>query len=98
MLKNTFGERVRGLLASLEITQQELAWLLGISYVSVSRWTTGEMKPSKLTDMVIGSIELVVKAGRAGELAKAIRNQSIRGGTPDALRFISELAFSRSGR
>jgi transcriptional regulator with XRE-family HTH domain len=98
MLKKNFGERVKGLLSSLDMTQQELAWLLGISYVSVSRWTTGEMKPSRLTDMVIGSLELVVKEGRGEDLVKAIRNKSIQGGTPDALRFISELAFARSGR
>lgn len=94
----TFGERVSALLTSLMMTQQELAWLLGISNVTISRWVTGDKEPSTLTDMVIATVERAVKAGKGRALAEAVRKKTIRGGTPEALSFITTLAFPRGNR
>jgi len=90
-----FAERVADLLTLTGMTQRELAWLLGISHVSVSRWVSGEHIPSKLTEMVIGALEVVARRGRKRALLKAVRHKSIRGGTQEAFKLIVDLAYSR---
>jgi hypothetical protein len=93
-----FGRRIEKLLTALQINQQDLAWLLGISYVTVSRWVTGEVAPSKLTEMVVKTLERVVANGNGPILAEAIHGRTVRGGSPDVLRFISKLAFVQRRR
>jgi transcriptional regulator with XRE-family HTH domain len=93
-----FGKRIEKLLQELSLTQQELAWVLGISYVTVSRWIHGEVAPSTPTEMIIRTLELVVRNGYGPRLTSAIRKREIRGGSPDVLRFISMLAFKGGTR
>lgn len=48
----TFSERVKAVRNQLEITQEELAHKLGVSFATVNRWESGSYKPSKMGQRV----------------------------------------------
>lgn len=45
---NDFPERVKQVRKQLEISQEDLAHALGMSFATVNRWENGKAKPSKL--------------------------------------------------
>lgn len=48
----TFSERVKAVRNQLQITQEELAHKLGVSFATVNRWENGSYKPSKMGQRV----------------------------------------------
>ena len=46
----SFSEKIKFVRAELLISQKDLAEMLGVNYVTVSRWETGKLKPSFLTE------------------------------------------------
>jgi DNA-binding transcriptional regulator YiaG len=44
----TFGEKVLQLRVKLQISQMQLAELLGVAYTTVNRWEMGHYKATKL--------------------------------------------------
>lgn len=42
----TYAQKIKRLRAVLLITQQELAYLLGVSIVTVNRWENGKYEPT----------------------------------------------------
>src|SRR5215469_13920295 len=57
----TNPERIRHLRKSLDLTQQQLAELLGVSFVTLNRWENGQSKPSAM-----GLAKLQELEGRSG--------------------------------
>jgi hypothetical protein len=55
---------------------------------------SGDQVPSKFTEMVIGTLELAIQKGNGPILAEAIKKRRFRGGSPEAMKVISEAAFS----
>src|SRR3712207_4293503 len=48
------AERIRALRSKLQLTQTELAELLGVSFATVNRWENAQSKPSKLAwDLIV---------------------------------------------
>src|SRR5438132_11928555 len=52
--------RIRGLRGRLGLTQVRLAELMGVSFVTVSRWENGQSHPSRL------ALEKIARAERLG--------------------------------
>ena len=48
----TFSEKVKAVRNQLQITQEELAHQLGVSFATVNRWESGAYKPSKMGQRV----------------------------------------------
>ncbi len=48
----TFSEKVKAVRNQLQITQEELAHQLGVSFATVNRWESGSYKPSKMGQRV----------------------------------------------
>lgn len=48
----TFSEKVKAVRNQLQITQEELAHKLGVSFATVNRWESGSYKPSKMGQRV----------------------------------------------
>ena len=48
----TFSEKVKAVRNQLQITQEELAHKLGVSFATVNRWESGLYKPSKMGQRV----------------------------------------------
>lgn len=48
----TFSEKVKSVRNQLQITQEELAHKLGVSFATVNRWESGSYKPSKMGQRV----------------------------------------------
>ncbi len=44
----TFSEKVKAVRNQLQLTQEELAHKLGVSFATVNRWESGSYKPSKM--------------------------------------------------
>ncbi|CCK78346.1 helix-turn-helix transcriptional regulator [Desulfobacula toluolica] len=44
----TFSERVRKVRSQLDLSQEELAHAIGVSFATVNRWENGKTLPSKL--------------------------------------------------
>jgi transcriptional regulator with XRE-family HTH domain len=93
---HSFRDRLAKILEALDLTQQDFAWALGISFVTVSRWMSGDQVPSKFTDMVIRTIEIAIRQGKGSVLSEAIKERRFKGGSPEAMKLISEAAFTRS--
>ena len=47
-MDNNFGDKVKALRKKLNLTQTELAKMLGVVKMTVSRWERGETRPSQL--------------------------------------------------
>lgn len=45
---NEFSKRVKKVRKLLEISQEDLAHALGVSFATVNRWENGKTKPSRL--------------------------------------------------
>lgn len=43
-----FSEQVKAVRTALNLSQEELAHALGVSFVTVNRWENGKTSPSKL--------------------------------------------------
>lgn len=48
----TFSEKVKAVRNRLQITQEELAHKLCVSFATVNRWESGSYKPSKMGQRV----------------------------------------------
>ena len=48
----TFSEKVKAVRNQLQITQEELAHKLGVSFATVNRWENGSYEPSKMGQRV----------------------------------------------
>lgn len=48
----TFSDKVKAVRNQLQITQEELAHKLGVSFATVNRWESGSYKPSKMGQRV----------------------------------------------
>ncbi|MCF7824023.1 MAG: helix-turn-helix transcriptional regulator [Candidatus Marinimicrobia bacterium] len=48
MGNDDFSEQVKALRGELNLSQKELAHLLGVSFATVNRWENGKTTPSKL--------------------------------------------------
>lgn len=46
----SFADKIKFVRAQLLISQKELANLIGVNYVTISRWETGKLQPSFLTE------------------------------------------------
>ncbi len=49
-------ELIRQLRKTFGLTQEQLAYKLGVSFTSVNRWENGQSKPSKLAQKQIQSL------------------------------------------
>ena len=43
-----FSEQVKAVRTALNLSQEELAYALGVSFATVNRWENGKTNPSKL--------------------------------------------------
>lgn len=57
---STYGSRIRALRARLGLTQLRFAELMGVTFVTVSRWENAQSRPSRL------ALEKIVRAERFG--------------------------------
>ena len=48
-----YSIKINALRKKLNITQEELAHELGVSFSTINRWETGKSKPSKLAEKAI---------------------------------------------
>ena len=65
-----YGRRIKSLRGVRELTQRQLAELIGVSYASVNRWENGQSRPNRLAWRRI--VELESQAGaRIAEAAPA---------------------------
>ena len=48
METKTFSEEVKAVRTALNLSQEELAHALGVSFATVNRWENGKTNPSKL--------------------------------------------------
>lgn len=48
----TFSEKVKYVRTQLNLTQEELAHKLGVSFATVNRWESGAYKPSRMGQRV----------------------------------------------
>jgi type I restriction enzyme M protein len=48
---------IKSIRAALELTQEQLAHKLGVSFVTISRWELGKSKPSSLALQAIAKLE-----------------------------------------
>ena len=48
-----YSIKINALRKTLNITQEELAHELGVSFSTINRWETGKSKPSKLAEKAI---------------------------------------------
>jgi DNA-binding transcriptional regulator YiaG len=66
-----FSDTVKQVRQSLNISQEELAHALNISYVTVNRWENGRSKPNKMAKMVFYAFcekkGLIVQGERDGK-------------------------------
>jgi DNA-binding transcriptional regulator YiaG len=46
-----FPDQVKGIRQQLELSQEELAHALGVSFATVNRWENGKTAPSKLAQI-----------------------------------------------
>ena len=74
--------RIRVLRGRLGLTQARLAELMGVSFVTVSRWENGQSHPSRL------ALEKIARAERLGldgfSVGATITDQSASGSQPPA--------------
>ncbi len=91
-------ERIRALRKSLGLTQQQLAELLGISFVTLNRWENGQARPSAMGLEKLRRADQDVSRGSAGvqvqqaptsvEADEPLRLDFL--GDPDAVRVLVE--------
>jgi DNA-binding transcriptional regulator YiaG len=48
MKKKQFSDQVKAVRAALNLSQEELAHALGVSFATVNRWENGKTRPSKM--------------------------------------------------
>ncbi|MBI4295298.1 MAG: DUF3883 domain-containing protein [Chloroflexi bacterium] len=67
-MKSNTGDWVRTLRRQLGLTQSQLAERLGVTFVTVSRWETGQARPNRLALKALSSLsEIVPEAGPPGK-------------------------------
>ena len=52
----TYERLIPELRAAMNISQEELAKILGVSLVTVSRWENGHVKPTKIIKVKLGKL------------------------------------------
>mgnify|MGYP000631005487 CR=1 FL=1 len=62
-----FSEQVKAVRTTLNLSQEELAHALGVSFATVNRWENGETSPSKLAQRQFDHYCEVHHAGRVRE-------------------------------
>lgn len=100
MNSSSVGERIRRLRKALELSQERLARLIGVSFQTVNRWETNASVPAGPTALVIESLEKIVAAGRVDELMRELAAGNLAGGTGPTYHRIFAMAFGmrRAGR
>ena len=67
MAKDDYADGIFKLRAKLNISQEELAKILGVSYISVNRWENNKYAPTKLVKVKLNQLfeenNIVVKGG-----------------------------------
>ena len=48
METRSFSEQVKAVRTKLNLSQEELAHVIGVSFATVNRWENGKTKPSKM--------------------------------------------------
>jgi DNA-binding transcriptional regulator YiaG len=48
MATKTFSEQVKAVRTKLNLSQEELAHAIGVSFATVNRWENGKTEPSKM--------------------------------------------------
>lgn len=94
MEEGTFAERIKRVRDRIGLTQTEFAALIGVTWVTVSRWERRGVNPGKPVMAIIRALELIVEHGKVDTLLSAIRTGTFMGGTPSGYAFIYTLAFS----
>lgn len=56
---------IRKLRAALNLSQEKLARMLGTTRQVVTYWESGKHKPSRMADVMLGSLAMQVKANEA---------------------------------
>lgn len=65
--RDAFAALVKNIRKQLEMSQEELAHALGVSFATVNRWENGKTKPSKLARRQFD--DFCKKMTRAGRLS-----------------------------
>lgn len=55
-IKITYSEAILNLRAKLNLSQEDLAKMMKVSYVSVNRWENGHFEPTKLQKVKLKEI------------------------------------------
>ena len=58
---NEISAKLRAIRASLDLTQQQLAELLGVSFASINRWEGGTVMPQKAAQEAIATLTVKAK-------------------------------------
>jgi putative transcriptional regulator len=64
-----FSEQVKAVRTALNLSQEELAHALGVSFATVNRWENGKTNPSKLAQVTFENFcEKMKTQGRLGHV------------------------------
>ena len=87
------AEQVKWLRKSLDMSQEELGRMLGLSFQTVNRWENGQTKPSSLAESLLDCLAKIVAAKRGGLLIDEYRRGDLGAGGSRAYSRIFSLAF-----
>jgi transcriptional regulator with XRE-family HTH domain len=68
------SEQLTGLRKKLDLTQEEMARLLGVSFVSVNRWEGGHSGPTGPTSDLYLAINAAIRAGHPPQTIRQAAN------------------------
>ena len=88
------GAELTNIRRALELSQEQMARLLGVSFASVNRWEAGHSSPTGSSQDLYQAIQAALKAGvRPSAIVRASNNE--RG---IFLYTLFKLAYGRRGR
>lgn len=65
------GAEIRVLRKQLELTQEEFAHEVGVTFATVNRWENGKSKPSRMALRILGELDKKTAAARKPTRGKA---------------------------
>lgn len=93
MKPSPLATRIRTLRAALDLTQEGLARLIGVSFTTVNHWENGAASPRGHAELLLESLAKVVAAGRQDLLLAELESGVIAAGTATAYHRIFSLAL-----
>lgn len=88
------SERLAAIRRRLNLSQEQMARLLGVSFASVNRWESGHSSPRSATRDLYLAIDAAIRAGNAPE---AIR-QAANGKRSTFLYVLFRMAYAHAAR